>query len=311
MIFQPGDLDRFDAALAAPRRHAALWRLGLGLMVTVFVYVVAMAGIFALLAIEARTDAALVRELADMMGGVFSARMMILFLFSFLPLILALWFVAGVLHERPFASLLGPDGLRPRDWLAGAALVAILSGTGFALSVATDAHVRNLAFADWWPMALLAVPALIVQTGAEELMFRGYLQQQLAARFRSPAVWLMLPALGFGMLHWNPETFGPNAPLVVAAAAFMGLILGDVTARTGNLSAALGLHFANNASALLLLALPGDMDPLALFVVNIDMADTAQVRASLLANLGLLVVAYLIWLGWNIRQGRRRPRRPA
>ena len=37
------------------------------------------------------------------------------------------------------------------------------------------------AWAAWLPLVL---PALLVQTAAEEIAFRGYLMQGLAARFR-------------------------------------------------------------------------------------------------------------------------------
>ncbi len=44
----------------------------------------------------------------------------------------------------------------------------------------------------------LTLAGLVVQTGAEELLFRGYLTQQLAARFEARAIWMGVPALAFG-----------------------------------------------------------------------------------------------------------------
>ena len=99
---------------------------------------------------------------------------------------------------------------------------------------------------------------------AEELLFRGYLTQALAARFRSPLAWALVPSLAFGALHWDGAAYGADAWLAVAAATAVGLALADVTARTGNLSAAIGLHFANNVAALLVVAMPGPTAALAL-----------------------------------------------
>ena len=56
------------------------------------------------------------------------------------------------------------------------------------------------------------------------------------------------------------------------AAGLIGLILGDVTARTGNLSLAMGLHFANNAIALLLVAMPSPLAALSLYLAPVDPA---------------------------------------
>ena len=107
-----------------------------------------------------------------------------------------------------------------------------------------------------------------MQSAAEELAFRGFLMQSLAARFRSPVVWWLLPALLFGALHWNPAELGANAGLGVLASTVVGLALADVTARTGNLSAAIGLHFANNVMAMLVVALPSPVSGLALYLIG-------------------------------------------
>jgi DNA-directed RNA polymerase subunit RPC12/RpoP len=40
---------------------------------------------------------------------------------------------------------------------------------------------------------------VLIQTGAEEVLFRGYLQQQLAARFASPIAWMVLPSAIFAL----------------------------------------------------------------------------------------------------------------
>ena len=74
-------------------------------------------------------------------------------------------------------------------------------------------------------LAAAGAAGAAVQISAEELAFRGYLMQGLAARFRARAVWWGLPALLFGLMHWNPATFGPNAWLVVLTAGLIGLIL--------------------------------------------------------------------------------------
>ena len=122
---------------------------------------------------------------------------------------------------------------------------------------AAAAPVRQLPLAAWAAWLPLALPLLLVQTAAEELAFRGFLMQCLAARFARPLVWFLLPALLFGALHWNPAELGANASLVALSATVIGLVLADVTAKTGNLSAAIGLHFANNVTSLLVVSLPG------------------------------------------------------
>ena len=145
-------------------------------------------------------------------------------------------------------------------------------------------------------LAPIVLPAILVQTAAEELAFRGYLMQGLAARFRSRWVWWLLPAALFGALHWNPGEFGPNAWLVALSTGLIGLVLADVTVRTGNLSAAIGLHFANNVASLLVVSLPSPLAGLSLYLARIDPSDAAAVRLLLLADLATTLAAYAAWL---------------
>jgi uncharacterized protein len=163
--------------------------------------------------------------------------------------------------------------------------------------------VRRADLAAWALWLPLALPAILVQVAAEELAFRGYLMQGLAARFRARAVWLGVPALPFGILHWNPVEFGANAWLVVVASVVAGLVLGDVTARSGNLSLAVGLHFANNAVALLIVALPSPLAGLSLFVYPVDPGDAAALRPLLALDLAVILAAWGVWLA--LRRGRR------
>ncbi len=74
----------------------------------------------------------------------------------------------------------------------------------------------------------------------------------------------MLPSVLFGLLHYD-AAMGPAAWHIVLATLIFGLIAADLTAATGSLAAAWGLHFANNASALLLLATEGTLPGLALY----------------------------------------------
>jgi len=121
--------------------------------------------------------------------------------------------------------------------------------------------------------------------------------QSLAARFASRWIWLLLPALLFGALHWNPAELGANAPLVVLSTTVIGLVLADVTAKTGNLSAAIGLHFANNVTSLLVVSLPGPLAGLSLWVTAADPADPASAGPLLLADLLITLLAWAAWRG--------------
>ena len=162
----------------------------------------------------------------------------------------------------------------------------------------TDTNLEVSVWLTFLPMALLMV---LLQTGAEELLFRGYLQQQLAARFRTPIIWMVLPSVLFGLGHWNPEQFGAVSWTVVGVTTLVGLFAADLTARTGTIGAAWGFHFTNNVAAILLVSLEGPLSGLSLYVVP---AANVQPETLQLALLRDIAVISIIWLA--IRQLVRR-----
>jgi uncharacterized protein len=274
----------FDAFVAPARSRAALWRLAAGTC----------------LAAAAWISAAIALLRAAPGDG---PSTLLLYLASFAGLALGTALAAQLLHRRSMASLVGPGGFRLRDFTAAVAVVAALVTVAAGLQAFIAPPARQAAWSDWGRLLPLALPLVLVQTAAEELLFRGYLTQGLAARWRSPLVWAFLPALGFGALHWDTAAYGADAGLAVVAAIVVGLALTDVTAVTGNLSAAIGLHFASNVAALLLVALPGPTAALALYVAPVDAAH--PLRAWLLSDIAMTVAAWSAWrLALGLRGGR-------
>ena len=133
----------------------------------------------------------------------------------------------------------------------------------------------------------------LLQTGAEELLFRGYLQSQLAARFSAKWVWLFVPSLLFGLLHYMPaETAGPGL-LYVASTTLFGIIAADLTARTGSIGAAWGLHFANNCLAILVVVYLGAASGLGLYSAG-TIEDALTLSPLLLLDVGVLVLLWMV-----------------
>ncbi|MEO0912471.1 MAG: type II CAAX endopeptidase family protein [Pseudomonadota bacterium] len=226
-------------------------------------------------------------------------------LFSFASAHLAVLVCALLLHRRGYFAFWGASpAIRTRGVVAGILAVAIALGSLTGLSWPYAPPVQQLPLGVWAVYVAPALCALLIQTSAEELVFRGYLQPLLATRFRSPLIWFALPACLFGAVHWQPGTFGENAWLVVLAATLIGLITADVTVRTGNISAAVGLHFANNAIGLLLVATPGPLSGLGLFLNTIPPSDIAATRIGLIANIAIFALAYALWLLWLRRRTR-------
>ena len=278
-----------EALVRFARTRPELWRLLLGL---VLVAVVSYAMTIVLQIIAAGLfPGAWVQGLAD--GSNPGAMLMLLGGFVFLSVGVAM--AARLLHERSFATVTGH--LNPLVWQFGKVSLYLL-GLSVMLMVLPPYSMGppmtpNLPFWTWLGILPFSVAAVLIQTGSEEVLFRGYIQQALAARFRSPLVWLLGPSLLFALGHYLPTEAGENALLITVWAGMFGVLMADLTARAGTLGPAIAVHFFNNVTALLLFASPTSLNGLALYLIPFDMADVQSLRPWMAVDFALMLVSWL------------------
>jgi len=215
-----------------------------------------------------------------------------------------------LLHGRGIWSLVGPMADAKRDLVTVAWAVAIWLGVLQLLppwiNTADLAEVRNIGV--WLTLIPITLAVLLIQVGTEELFFRGYLQQQFACVNPSPWAWMVVPSVMFGVLHfWNGHGAAEGTLWAIWAAA-LGLACADLTARTGNLGAAIGLHLANNAFAVLIVGIEGwPASGVALFLYPYEdpenYADGFEALAdpvAVVVLLGMLTGVLIMWLAARI-----------
>lgn len=160
----------------------------------------------------------------------------------------ALVYLVRRFHGRGFWSMVGPVTQAIEHFrvaaLAVATLLLVQTFLPPWIALSELAEVRPLIpWLAWIPVTLAA---LVIQTGMEEIYFRGYLQQQFAAISDKPWVWMGLPSLLFGIGHYMNGNGTADGVLYVLWATTLGLACADLTARTGDIGAAIGLHLSNN-----------------------------------------------------------------
>ncbi len=230
----------------------------------------------------------------DISGGVTPFGMYVrLFTFGFVSLSVAV--TVGLLHRRPVRSLFGPDRPFLSQFAAVCVMLLLLNAVLFILPPwdLGGALVPNMELGRWVLLLPLSLLAVLVQSSAEEILFRGYIQQQLAARFRSPLIWMVLPSVLFALGHYLPNSAGENALLVAIWAGMFGMLMADLTARSGTLGPAIALHFIHNVSAILLISLPDNLAGLALYVMPFSFDDADLIRAWLPVDFALMLVFWL------------------
>jgi membrane protease YdiL (CAAX protease family) len=196
-----------------------------------------------------------------------------------------------IVHGRGFGTVLGA-GLWPQFRVVGAAMIVLHLALLLLPPWAMGGLEPNISLPFWLILLPVAALAVFVQVAAEELLFRGYLQQALAARVLPPVIWIGLPSLLFGLGHYDASA-GSNAWLLVLWAFIFGALMADLTARAGSLGPAIAVHMANNVIALLFTGLEDSLNGLALYVYPVALSDEAALRAYLPVDFLTMVVSWL------------------
>lgn len=138
----------------------------------------------------------------------------------------------------------------------------LLSGTGLAMGVVGFALSLVLcaiagtasegpAAPQGFGLLLLEAALLLLQSGAEELTFRGFLQADLSRRWgATPAV--IIAAVAFAALHFVAAA---SEPMSFVTMLLGGLLFGFVYARSGSFLMAWMIHFGWNSAEELLFGL--------------------------------------------------------
>ncbi|MEO1138341.1 MAG: type II CAAX endopeptidase family protein [Pseudomonadota bacterium] len=282
-----------EALVAPARPSSTLVRLVLGVVLTVvlvFSLIFAASALLnALIPIQQWDSVTDTLETGATPVGVLAN----LYVFGFV--IAALAIALRNVHGRRISSLIGNWRLAKLQFgRVCIYLIALHLALSVLLPMNPDiAPTPNMAFASWLAFLPLALPALLIQTGAEELVFRGYMQSQLAARFSNPRIWIIVPSVCFGLMHYDPVINGDNAWLVVFWATAFGLVAADLTARTGTLGPAVAVHFINNFFAIFLAAPADNFDGLALYTFPFGLDDTDIVWLWAPVDLMVLFVSWL------------------
>lgn len=294
----------FQRFVAPARERSEIWRTMLGFVLAVAFII--LIGIILALGLtfggeflQAGLGFGLMNEIQES-RTIFATLSQLFLISTFIP---ALWLVLRFLHKRPLRTLLGPNGkINWRYWRFAVYFVLALAMIDVATTLSTSELTQQMPVFKWALWLLPSLVLLFAQTTAEELLFRGYLQQQLAARFKSRWIWWVMPAVIFGAFHWNPTSFGENAAMVVVTTTLMGLILADITARFGSLSPAMGLHFANNLVVMLFMNTEGQLSGMSFYLYDIDL-QSPELGFAMLVSLSTMILGYIVFM-FIMRQRR-------
>jgi membrane protease YdiL (CAAX protease family) len=284
---------RFARWFAPALAHNQLWRAVAGLIA---LHVIAMLwswgedlAVLQAGALSGMDDAQLAALYDDMYVGE-TAPGLFLLLLNFGGLWLGTWIVLRVLHDRRLATLFGPSGrLKLHEFAAGAMIAAGFYGFGFVgilFGMDSPFDPSGIEFGTWLMLLPPLAALTFLQAAGEEVVWRGYLTQQLAARFASPVAWWFVPSLLFGLTHFGYSYISLEFGIYyVCSTTLFGLAMTVTVVRTGGLAAAMGLHTGYN---LIFSALAGYSDLGSAANLWVTPVETATDWLALVWEVGLL-----------------------
>lgn len=287
--------ENFEAYIAKARLYPQIWRIILGCLTGFAVFLIGTMVIVAVLSGFLGVENPYSYELVAALERGETPVHMAIVLATFIPMALGAIAMAAW-HWRGLADLLGTRHRFVELFFKCAGIIFATTAVYFAISMVIGGPdlISHHSLKTWLGFLPWALPLLFVQITAEELVFRGYLQQQLAARFKGFFWWMILPSLVFALGHYKPDVDPLLAVMIIFATLLFGVIAADLTRLTGSLAAAMGLHFANNFFSLLVIGVPGQLSGIALFHTPFDMENVDGIAGFLALDIGILILIWII-----------------
>lgn len=222
-----------------------------------------------------------------------------LLLISFIPMILGVFAAVKFVHCRSIKSLLTSH----THFRWGRMLQTIIVFWAIAAALGYVTHILGWSeyeyvfdpsrFAKYALISLLFIP---LQSAAEEILLRGYLNQGLGKYIKNPWVVFTITSAGFMALHLgNPEAAkgAENGTLILTMSSYFafGMIACLLTYMDGGLESAIGMHVANNLFASTIMGYDDSVLPTPT-VFNTTL-DPAKDMVTLVISMALLL--FVLW----------------
>ncbi|MBI4645439.1 MAG: CPBP family intramembrane metalloprotease [Bacteroidia bacterium] len=185
---------------------------------------------------------------------------LVLILLSFFFGMLGLFISIRFIHQKPIKAVIsGRDRVNWNRIFTGAGIWLIL--LILALIIDYTAHPGKYSFnftpAAFFPLVIICIIFIPIQTSFEELMFRGYYMQGISLLSKNAWIPLLITSLVFGLLHsFNPEVQEFGFLLTMPQYILFGLLFGVITLLDNGMELALGVHAVNNLFAALFVSHP-------------------------------------------------------
>lgn len=238
-------------------------------------------------------------------SGLSQNTLLMLMMIPFAVGLFALIGMVRALHERTFSdTTTGASSFRWGRFFKGFGLWIMLSA--FILAVGSlimpEALVWNFQPKQFAILLLIALVFIPLQTGFEEVLFRGYLLQGFELLTKNKWVSVIITGVAFGLLHIaNPEVGEYGLALAMPQYILFGLLFGFMTVLDNGLELAWGAHAANNMFLALFVTHEASALQTPAMFRAVELDPVMDLISLVLAGAVFLGICW-VWFGWTFQE---------
>jgi uncharacterized protein len=187
--------------------------------------------------------------------------LLVFVLFIFVAAAFFLWIAVRFIHKKRFMAIIASDR-QPFSWSRYFTGFGIWIGfsiitLGIMYAMEPESFTLVIDPANFFVCIIVCLIMLPIQTGWEEVFFRGYLLQGLGLWLKKPLWPVIITGLIFGLMHMaNTEVSVHGVAEMLPQYVLPGLVFGIIAALDERLELAMGIHFANNLFGILTITSP-------------------------------------------------------
>jgi membrane protease YdiL (CAAX protease family) len=225
------------------------------------------------------------------------------FVFAFITLLLCVRFIL----KKPVLSIFTMrTKLDFKRVLVGFGAWGILLAVFLLIGIySSDKLSWNFNPETFFPLMIIALVLIPIQTTCEEVLFRGYLFQLIGARFKQGIFPVIFTGILFGLVHGSNPEVAKIGNILLLYYISTGLFFGMIALMDDGLELSMGYHAANNIFAALIVT--NDWQAFTTDALFIDHSAPAFGLDSWLTILVLQPLLLLIfakiykWKNWKVR----------
>lgn len=222
-------------------------------------------------------------------------------LLGFIPLFIGLFLSVRFIHGRRVMTLITPlkRPIWKRFWL-GFGVWTLLVGLASLVEAWLYPGRYQFTFmpAEFLAFLVVGLALIPIQSGTEELLFRGYILQSLGLKVRNPVILSIMNGLFFWLPHLGNPEVEVDFWLVSSMYVTLGIFFTAITLRSQGLELALGAHIANNLFMTVVASYPAGALPASAFftVTTLDpVYGLASLLVSALLFYGIIFIGFRRW----------------